>query len=155
MAAASLGGVLQALRWAWEPWLAPWFGIQADGPHGRRKVLLASLFLSALLFALLPVDLPIGPWLLIVMGVQLTATSITTLVDAVAADAAAVSSKVLVLTAYSLAIDLGSAIGPFVAYLLNSQMNPYAAYWLTAAALLSLAALWLLPGSRTVAGSAR
>ena len=149
--AASLAGILQAIRWSWEPWLAPWVGIKSDGRHGRKKVLLLSLFLAALLFCLLPLDIPLLPWLLVVMGVQVTATALTTLTDAVAADAANRAAKVLVLTAYSLAIDLGSAIGPIIGYLLNSNLDPYAAYWMAAVSLLALAAAWLWPkgGSAT------
>ena len=81
------------------------------------------------------------------MGVQVTATALTTLTDAVAADAAMRASKVLVLTAYSLAIDLGSAIGPIIGYLLNSSIDPYAAYWAAALSLLLLGLIWLLPKS--------
>ena len=149
--AASLAGILQAIRWSWEPWLAPWVGIKSDGRHGRKKVLLLSLFLAALLFCLLPLDIPLLPWLLVVMGVQVTATALTTLTDAVAADAANRAAKVLVLTAYSLAIDLGSAIGPIIGYLLNSNLDPYAAYWMAAVSLLALAVAWLWPkgGSAT------
>ena len=143
--AASLAGILQAIRWSWEPWLAPWVGIKSDGRHGRKKVLLLSLFLAALLFCLLPLDIPLLPWLLVVMGVQVTATALTTLTDAVAADAANRAAKVLVLTAYSLAIDLGSAIGPIIGYLLNSNLDPYAAYWMAAVSLLALATAWLWP----------
>ncbi len=143
--AASLAGILQAIRWAWEPWLAPWVGIKSDGRHGRRKVLLLSLLLATLLFCLLPLDIPLLPWLLVVMGVQVTATALTTLTDAVAADAAARASKVLVLTAYSLAIDLGSAIGPIIGYVLNSAIDPYAAYWVAALCLLLLSLAWLVP----------
>ena len=65
--------------------------------------------------------------------------------DAVAADAAMRASKVLVLTAYSLAIDLGSAIGPIIGYLLNSSIDPYAAYWAASLCLLLLSLAWLLP----------
>ena len=143
--AASLAGILQAIRWSWEPWLAPWVGIKSDGRHGRKKVLLLSLFLAALLFCLLPLDIPLLPWLFVVMGVQVTATALTTLTDAVAADAANRTAKVLVLTAYSLAIDLGSAIGPIIGYLLNSNIDPYAAYWMAALSLLALAGAWLSP----------
>jgi MFS family permease len=144
--AASLAGILQAIRWSWEPWLAPWVGIKSDGRHGRKKVLLLSLLLATGLFCLLPLDIPLFPWLLLVMGVQLTATALTTLTDAVAADAATRSSKIMVLTAYSLAIDLGSAIGPFIGYVLNTTVNPYASYWMAAASLLLVSFAWFLPG---------
>lgn len=146
--AASLAGILQAIRWSWEPWLAPWVGIKSDGRHGRKKVMLLALLLATVLFCLLPLNIPLLPWLLLVMGVQITATALTTLTDAVAADAATCSSKILVLTAYSLAIDLGSAIGPFIGYVLNSTIDPYASNWLAAASLLLLSFAWMLPDKR-------
>lgn len=43
MGCATLAGTLQALRWLWEPWLAPWFGRLSDGPRGRGPVLCACL----------------------------------------------------------------------------------------------------------------
>ena len=62
---ATLAGTLQALRWLWEPWLAPWFGRLSDGARGRGPVLAygvqglwgmdaAYLTAAALLLCLLP-----------------------------------------------------------------------------------------------------
>lgn len=145
LGAASLAGLLQAIRWGWEPWLAPWFGAKSDGHLGRKIVLLASLILASCLFALIPLDIPLLPWLLIVIGIQLTATSLTTISDTIASDAAASSSKLLVLTAYSVAVDFGAAIGPFLGYLLNTFLHAYAAYWGAVIVLLLLTLVWCLP----------
>lgn len=145
LGAASLAGILQALRWGWEPWLAPWVGRTSDGKLGRRKMLLLSLALAGVLFALLPLPLPLWLWLLLILAIQITATALTTLTDAIASDAASASLKLVVLTAYSVAIDIGSALGPFVAYVLNAQVQAYAAYYLTAAVLLLLALVWRRP----------
>jgi MFS family permease len=142
--AASLAGILQAMRWGWEPWLAPWIGRASDGKNGRRKILTVSLVFGGVLFMLTPLNIPLEPWLLVLIGLQLTATTLTTLTDAAASDAASRSSKVAVMTAYSLSIDLGAAVGPFAGYLLNSYVGIYASYWLAAVVLLLLAAVWFV-----------
>lgn len=149
--AASLAGILQAIRWGWEPWLAPWVGKKSDGKYGRRMVLVISLLLASFLFVLVPFDIPLIPWLLIIIGLQLTATALTTIADAVASDAAAsCSSKVLVVTAYSIAIDFGAAVGPFLGYVLNEYVDTYAAYWGAVAILLLMTAAWFASnGKRT------
>lgn len=145
LGAASLAGILQAIRWGWEPWLAPWVGKKSDGQYGRRTVLVQSLLLASFLFALVPLNIPLIPWLLIIIGIQLTATALTTITDAIASDAASSSSKFLVLTAYSIAIDFGAAVGPFLGYLLNTYIQTYAAYWGTLVILLLMTIAWLMP----------
>jgi MFS family permease len=140
--AASLAGILQAMRWGWEPWLAPWIGRTSDGKNGRRSILIVSLILGGLLFMLTPLGIPLEPWLLVLIGLQLTATALTTLADASASDEASRSSKVVVMTAYSLAIDLGAAVGPFTGYLLNSAVGTYASYWAASTVLILVAAGW-------------
>ena len=147
--AASLAGIIQAIRWGWEPWLAPWVGKKSDGKYGRRTVLLVSLMLASVFFVLIPFNIPLIPWLIIIIGIQLTATALTTITDAIAADAASSSSKFLVLTSYSLAIDVGAAVGPFLGYSLNTYVEPYAAYWLTVMILLFLTIAWFISSKVT------
>lgn len=60
---ATLAGTLQALRWLWEPWLAPWFGRLSDGPRGRGPVLCACLGGGACALALVALYLPAPLWL--------------------------------------------------------------------------------------------
>ena len=141
--AASLAGILQAIRWGWEPWLAPWIGKKSDGKNGRRTILVISLVFGGCLFMLTPLNIPLILWLLVLTGLQFTATALTTLSDATASDAASRSSKVVVMTAYSLSIDFGAAVGPFAGYLLNGYVGTYAAYWLAAVVLLLISAGWL------------
>lgn len=141
--AASLAGILQAMRWGWEPWLAPWIGKKSDGKNGRRTILVMSLVFGGGLFMLTPLNIPLIPWLFVLIGLQFTATALTTLSDATASDAASRSSKVVVMTAYSLAIDFGAAVGPFAGYLLNGYVSTYAAYWAAAVVLLLISAGWL------------
>lgn len=141
--AASLAGILQALRWGWEPWLAPWFGRLSDGKHGRKKILTVTLFLAALFFSLIPLTLPLGWWLLLIIFILLTATILTTIIDAIACDAAVCSSQRNFMSVYSIALDLGAALGPLLSYALNDLSGPYAIYQVIAAGLLLLALKWL------------
>lgn len=128
--AASLAGIIQAIRWSWEPWLAPWFGKKTDGRYGRKPTLAISLLIASVLFALIPLEMPLLYWLALLIGIQITATVLTTVIDAIASDIAVVSSsKIGIMTAYSLAIDLGAALGPVLGYLMNMYLGVYAAYW--------------------------
>ena len=80
--AAGLSGIIQALRWSWEPWLAGRFGAWSDGPRGRRRFYVAALLVGAMGFGLLSSRLPILAWLAIALLVMLVATALTTLTDA-------------------------------------------------------------------------
>lgn len=140
--AASLGGVLQAVRWSWEPFLAPFFGWLSDHPRaGRKKTFIISSLIGAALFAFLPADMGLLPWLLLLLLLQVTATALTTAGDAVAADTAVRSgAKIKVITAYSVLTDVGAAAGPAAAFALNQYSSPWASCRL-ASLLLLLAAV--------------
>ncbi len=142
--AASLSGVIQALRWGWEPWLAPWFGKLSDGKYGRTTILTATLVLAAIAFALIPLSLPMELWLMLIMFILLTATILTTVIDAIACDVACCFSQKTFMTAYSFAIDVGAALGPMLGYALNDLWGPYAIYLGVTVMLTLLAAKWLL-----------
>lgn len=142
--AASLAGILQALRWGWEPWLAPWIGRISDGKHGRKNILMASLFISAALFAIIPLGLPLGIWLTLILTILLTATVLTTIIDAIACDVAFEAPPKTFMTIYSFAIDIGAALGPVLGYTLTKFSGPYAIYWAIAVGLFILASKWLL-----------
>jgi MFS family permease len=142
--AASLAGVLQALRWGWEPWLAPWFGRMSDGRLGRRSILIITFATAAVFFLLVPLQLPLGLWLVLILAILLTATILTTVIDAIACDVAACFSQKTFMTAYSLAIDIGAAVGPLLSFALNDSSGPYAIYWVIAVILSILAVKWLV-----------
>lgn len=116
--ATTLSGIIQGIRWTWEPFLAARFGRWSDGPGGRRPLFLSSLIGAAVGFALIPFKLPLLIWLVIVLFVQIVFTSLTTLMDALASDVAQQTSVITVMTIYSVATDLGAAIGPMLGYAL-------------------------------------
>lgn len=148
LGAASLGGVLQAVRWAWEPWLAPFCGWLSDRPGGRKRLFVGTSVCGAACFAALPGAWPPALWLALILAAEATATSLTTVGDAVAADTAAHSARVKVMTLYSMLTDVGAAAGPAAAFLLNGPETPWASCTLAAVLLLAGAALYLAAGPR-------
>ena len=142
LGAASIGGVLQALRWAWEPLVAPRVGRLSDGRSGRSPVLIAALAGSAILFALVPVRLPAMLWLGLVIAVLFTATVTGTVSDALACDVAFGSGQRMLMAAYTFAVDLGAAVGPLVAYAADGIWGPFTVYWFISGTMLLSAAGW-------------
>jgi MFS family permease len=143
--AAALSGILQALRWGWEPVLAPWFGKLSDGARGRRPIFVLSLGIAAVLFAFVPADVPFFLWIGVLLAIQMTATVLTTVMDALASDVASRTEKAAYMTSYSMVTDLGAALGPMLAYLAGEHFGMGAVYWGGAAIFALLALRWLLP----------
>lgn len=141
--AASVAGILQALRWGWEPWLAPRFGRISDGRFGRKTMLAVTMLTAALLFSLISLNMPTMLWLLLILSILLTATILTTLADTVACDVAFYAPPKTFMTVYSFSIDLGAAMGPVIGYTLNAVWGPYAVYWCMALILFCLGIKWI------------
>lgn len=139
---ATLAGVLQSLRWGWDPLLSPLVGRLSDGPIGRTRMFAAGCFLAAMLFALTTLRLPLAPWLMLIIGIELCCTAMTTLSDALATDVASRSQAVFVITAYTVAIDVGAALGPLGGYAVLSLWGMDAAYLAAGALLLLFALKW-------------
>jgi len=142
LGAATLAGFFQALRWAWEPWLAPLTGRLSDQRFGRARMLSFSCTLGIVAFAALASPLPLSLWFPCILCMQLTATMLTTLNDAAAADAAAVSGERMLLMVYALGVDMGAALGPLVAYGVNEFLGINAVYACCAVLFAILAAGW-------------
>lgn len=140
----TLAGTLQALRWLWEPWLAPWFGRLSDGPRGRGPVLCACLGGGACALALVALYLPAPLWLPLLLCSQLCATGLATLSDAAASDTAARHGHPThTLASYAFIVDCGAAAGPVLAYSVQDLWGMDAAYLAAAALLLCLLPLWM------------
>jgi MFS family permease len=142
--AAVLAALLQAARWGWEPWLAPWIGQRSDSSRHRPVILTVILAMASVLFVLIPMKMPASWWLCLLLGVQVTATLLTTLADAIAAEAASHSLRAFKITLYSFMLDLGAAIGPLLGYLLDNR----SLYTAAAIILLLLALSWRLVPQR-------
>lgn len=153
LAGTALAGVLQAVRWTSEPLLASWFGRLSDGSKGRLPLFVASLLASAAGFALMPWPLPFALWLAAVLLVMIAGTAMSTLMDALASDAARTGSVVAVMTAYSVATDLGSAIGPAASYAIAGWAGGLVPAYVGSAVIFAALALWHLPRRRQRAAS--
>ena len=141
---ATLAGTLQALRWLWEPWLAPWFGRLSDGPRGRGPVLCACLGGGACARALVALYLPAPLWLPLLLCSQLCATGLATLSAAAASGPAERHGHPThTLASYAFIVDCGAAAGPVLAYSVQDLWGMDAAYLAAAALLLCLLPLWM------------
>lgn len=137
-----LSGVLQAVRWAWEPFLASLFGRWSDGVKGRLPLFRMALIVSAAGYALIPWQLPVYVWCAAILFVMAASTAITTLLDALASDVARLSSVIAVMTAFSVAADLGSAIGPMLTYLILNLPHGIMYTYMGSAVVLVVLAIW-------------
>ena len=140
--ASILGGFFQALRWGWEPWLAPLTGRLSDRRFGRTKMLACSFALGAASFAALSSPLPLPLWFPCILFMQIGATMLTTLNDAAAADTAAAAGERTLLMAYALSVDAGAALGPLFAYGMNEFWGINTVYACCAAVLVLLVIRW-------------
>lgn len=145
VSASALSGFIQAARWTWEPFLASLFGAWSDGTHGRMPLYITSLCVAAVIFGVLTLPSPVWYWIVFIIIVMLSATALTTLTDALASDVS--KSKpdhmIVFLTIYSIAVDLGAALGPLIAYLLISVNDGFQYMYLGGSGLFfAIAALW-------------
>lgn len=143
--AASLAGILQALRWGLQPWLSPWIGKRFDAAKNQNRMFVILLVCSACLLAIVPFGMPLAVWLILLLGLQLTVTAVTTIIDALATNASERASKLAVMTSYTVATDLGASLGPSIAYTLDEVVGTSAIYWCAAGVLLLLSGRWLAP----------
>ena len=140
--ASVLAGFFQALRWGWEPWLAPLTGRLSDQRFGRSRMLMGSFALGAASFAALASPLPLLFWFPCMIFMQLSATMLSTLNDAAAADAASIAGERMLLMLYALCVDVGAALGPLVAYGMNEFWGINAVYACCAALFVILLVRW-------------
>jgi MFS family permease len=140
--ASSLAGFFQALRWSWEPWLAPFIGRLSDARLGRAKTLSFAFGTGTAALLLLALALPLPLWFCCLLFMQLAATALTTTADAAASDAAASGGGHSFLVGYALIMDAGAALGPLLAYAANEFLGIDAAYALCSMLFLPFFLYW-------------
>ncbi len=140
--AASIAGFFQALRWGWEPWLAPWVGTVLDRRFGWQRMSVYTLFAGAFFFAVLALPLPLALWFVCLLGLQLFATALNTVAEAGVASAASETGGRALLMHFALMVDIGAALGPLIAYGINGIIGINAVYLACAVMLTPLACVW-------------
>jgi MFS family permease len=143
LGATTIAGTIQAVRWAWGPVVSTRIGRWSDGVKGRIPLFITALLTSAFGFLLIPFTLPFYLWMVIILLVLLSSTAITTLMDSLASDVAKKKSVITVMTVYSVALDLGAALGPFISYLvIRMEYGLFYIYIGGACILVTLATIW-------------
>lgn len=116
----ALAGILQGIRWLWEPYLAIKIGVWSDGKNGRLPFFLVSLGLSSIGFYILSISLSLYLWIMILLVVMMASTALTTLIDTLTTDVAKGENAKQLMTTYTIFLDIGAAFGPIVTYMLLS-----------------------------------
>ncbi|PFG05297.1 MFS transporter [Bacillus sp. es.034] len=112
-----VSGLLLGMRWAWEPFLAPFIGRVSDGKWGRQSILLSALLIIGSLYPFMDSQLPFMIWGLIIIAILICSTIITTLTDTLVSDEAyQIEGRTSLINYYSIAVDFGAALGPLIAY---------------------------------------
>lgn len=141
--AATLAGIIQAVRWSWDPFVAPWIGKCLDRSASPIRLLLIPLFIGSILLFLLGYVQSMLPLLVILLLFQFTSTFFVTATDTLATGVASQSHRVKVMTVHTVAVDLGAALGPLVSYYLLGFYPISMVYFLAASLLILLAFIWL------------
>lgn len=139
---ATAAGFVQSLRWGWDPLLSPLVGRLSDGRFGRVAMFAGGCWIASALLVLIMLPLSLAPWLALLIAVEVCCTAMTTLSDALATDVASRTRPVFVITAYTLALDLGAALGPLGGFFIISQWGMETAYALAALLLALFALRW-------------
>ncbi|MCM3131041.1 MFS transporter (plasmid) [Paenibacillus urinalis] len=136
--AATITGILLACKWFSDPILGYWAGKLSDKSKSRTVWLTVSFIAGGIMFAILGLNVNTLAWLLTLIALLLISSIVTTLTDADAAQYASTSSnRHHVVSFYSMIVDVGAALGPFLGFTLLSVFGDTMIN--TAAALL----LWL------------
>jgi MFS family permease len=143
--AAAIAGVLVAIRWGFDLFLAAPLGHLSDRV-GRARMIPALLLLQSLFVCALAVAADRPTVIVATLVVFLIATALTAASDAAAGDLAPPGQRAEVMSSYADWIDIGSAAGPPLAFVLIEQQGLQWSYGLTAAvtllAALQFVALW-------------
>ncbi|SHM75064.1 Predicted arabinose efflux permease, MFS family [Gracilibacillus kekensis] len=125
LGAAAWTGILQGFRWGLEPVIAPWIGRKADKIGSKLILLIPTLVVASGLFLILPAFIPTVAWLFAVIILLVTATIVSTLLDAFVTDYTVHFKKNAIISHYLTASDLGAALGPALGFLLIEMAGEY------------------------------
>ncbi|WP_188208188.1 MFS transporter [Alkalibacillus aidingensis] len=140
--AATLAGFLQAVRWGWDPFIAPLVGRILDA-KSVVSILLIPLFTGGALL-LIVANMQLMIWLVSLLLIfQLTSTMFVTTTDTLATHAAAQTDRVKVMTSHTVAVDLGAALGPLMSFLIIEFATLTTSYLFAGALLILLGIGWM------------
>lgn len=141
LSAALLSGLIQSLRWVWEPFLARKIGIWSDGRMDRIPLFVTFLIFTGILYGMISFDLSIITWIVVTLLVMIGATAITTLLDSIAIEQTK-TATVTFITLYTIIQDVGAALGPFVSYMVIELESGFSYLYFGGSGILLLLALF-------------
>jgi MFS family permease len=115
--AASITGILQAVRWGSLPFLTPRVGSLVDRSKTKPLVLFVFMVMATMSLLIISLDIPLFIWLPFLIVHLLISSSVTTIVDTLVSELASkMSNQVKIMTVYTIIADLGAALGPILGY---------------------------------------
>ncbi|GAB2547397.1 MFS transporter [Gracilibacillus alcaliphilus] len=142
--AATLAGLIQAVRWAWDPFFAPVIGAAVDKSKYKQYVIFLPLILGSLAFLIIGRVESMFILLIVVLCFQLISTGFITIIDTLAAEASVQTNPVKMMTFHTVVVDCGAAIGPLVAFFIMDWSGLSAVYYLSAFVMLFVSLLWFI-----------
>ena len=143
LGATALAGIIQALRMGLDPFIAPIIGKLSDEKFGRVPILMFALLLGALCFFTFAFIQSFSLLLFAIFLFQFTSTLLITTSDSLAADISQSVSSVKTMVYYTLFVDVGSALGPLVSYVVIDFVGIHSIYAVTAFLMIGMMLLWL------------
>ncbi|WP_318615698.1 MFS transporter [Sporosarcina sp. YIM B06819] len=138
----AVAGVLQSIRMGMDPFLAPFFGKLSDQRFGRIPLLRFALLVGIICLLIIPLKIPFIVFVLVIFIFQIVSTLLITTSDSLAVDLSSDFSSVKTMTYYTLVLDLGSALGPLISYLVINFIGLRWLYWATGILLICLLVFW-------------
>ncbi|GGP13154.1 MFS transporter [Oceanobacillus neutriphilus] len=142
--AATLAGIIQAIRWAWDPVFAPMIGSFVDRSKYKYNWILVPLTLGSIAFLIIGSVESFVLLLITIMFFQMVSTGLVTITDTLAGDAAARSNPVKMMTLHTVAVDLGAAIGPLLSFIIIDVYGISAVFYLSSLVMLLVAGAWVV-----------
>ncbi|WP_442599958.1 MFS transporter [Neobacillus sp. D3-1R] len=144
--AATLAGFIQALRWGIAPFVVPVVGNMLDKTKQKNRMLVFFLFCAFILLVVIPLDIPLIYWLPILFVHVLIASVLTMVMDTFVGDyASKTSNKIVIMTIFTIIVDLGAALGPILGFTLEQKMGLIHLFWLAGGICFALAIMWSVP----------
>ncbi|MFB4160198.1 MFS transporter [Geomicrobium sp. JSM 1781026] len=142
--AATVAGVLQAVRWSWDPFVAPLVGKWMDRLEHSHYLLFVPLSGGAIVFFLIGWTSELYLLLLLLVIFQLISTFFSTTVDTIATEAASKTDRVKFMMWHTIMVDTGAAVGPLLSYLLLSTFDGSLSivYFIASVIFLAYACVW-------------
>ena len=142
--AATLAGLIQGIRWGWDPFVAPFIGRIFDASHSKIKILLIPIFGGGLLLFVLPNLQSIISLIIGLLLFQIISTIFITATDTIATNLASQTNRIKMVTLHTITVDVGAALGPLISFFIIEHYSISITYYFTAGFLILLGFAWSL-----------